>query len=299
VARLAGRLAGITYSVTAHAKDIFHEGVAQDRLRRIMADACQVVTISDYNLHHLRSVYGADAARVRRIYNGIDLTEFTYQEPCDRAPVIAAVGRLVEKKGFADLIDAAAILRASGRSFRIDLVGTGDLEGQLLEHVKGLDLSRHVRMLGGLPQAEVIRIVGSAAALAAPCVVGADGNRDGLPTVLLEAMALGTPCVATPVTGIPEVIVDGVTGVLIPERDPVALATALASLLDDAVLRTSLAKSARELIDTEFDTTRQARLVAGCFPGVGSEEGMSEPDTPGAQRSTRRDDDHAHRLCLL
>ena len=120
-------------------------------------------------------------------------------------------------------------------------------------------------MLGGLPQHRVAEIVGRAAVFAAPCVVGADGNRDGLPTVLLEAMALGTPCVATPVTGIPEVIEHEVTGLLVPERDPRALAAALARALDDADLRVGLAKAARDLIETEFDSRRQARLVADGF----------------------------------
>lgn len=268
VARLAARLAGVTYSVTAHAKDIFHCDVAQDRLRRIVADASSVVTVSDFNLDHLQSTFGADADRVRRVYNGIDLSEFRYTEPRDRVPIIAAVGRLVEKKGFGDLIEAAAILRASGRSFRVDLVGVGELEEQLVASVERLGLGGCFRMLGGLPQTEVIKVVGSAAAFAAPCVVGADGNRDGLPTVLLEAMALGTPCVATPVTGIPEVVVDGVTGLLVPESNPAALAAALARLLDDPDLRTSLTKAARDLVGAEFDAVHQARSVAGCFPGV-------------------------------
>jgi glycosyltransferase involved in cell wall biosynthesis len=266
VARLAARLAGITYSVTAHAKDIFHEDVQHDQLRRTLSDAVAVVTVSDFNLEHLRTTFGADARNVRRVYNGIDLDGFGYREPGDRPPVIAAVGRLVEKKGFADLITAAGLLRDAGRSFRVDLVGTGALEPELREQVGRLGLKGSVRMLGGLPQGDVARIVGEAAVFAAPCVVGADGNRDGLPTVLLEAMALGTPCVGTPVTGIPEVVADGVTGLLVPESDPVALAAALARLLDDADLRTSLAKSARELIEAEFDTVRQARLVAECFP---------------------------------
>jgi colanic acid/amylovoran biosynthesis glycosyltransferase len=96
-------------------------------------------------------------------------------------------------------------------------------------------------------------------------VIGADGNRDGLPTVLLEAMALGTPCVATPVTGIPEVIEHEVTGLLVPERDPRALAAALARVLDDPDLRLGLAKAARDLVVTEFDARRQAALVAQGF----------------------------------
>ena len=266
VARLAARLAKISYSVTAHAKDIFHQDVDPEQLRRILADASSVVTVSDFNLDHLRTSFGPDADHVRRVYNGIDLDEFGYSEPANRPPVVAAVGRLVEKKGFGDLLDAAALLRDSGRSFRVDLVGTGQLEDDLVARIARLGLTEQVRMLGGLPQNEVVRIVGGAAVFAAPCVIGADGNRDGLPTVLLEAMALGTPCVATPVTGIPEVLIHGVTGLLVPDRDPVALADALARLLDDADLRTSVARAARDLVEAEFDTTRQARQVAECFP---------------------------------
>ena len=128
VARLAARLAGISYSVTAHAKDIFHEAVDLEQLRRIIVEASSVVTVSDFNLDHLRATFGSDADHVRRVYNGINLDEFPYDGPRDRAPVIAAVGRLVEKKGFGDLIDAAALLRDAGRSFRVDLVGVGELE---------------------------------------------------------------------------------------------------------------------------------------------------------------------------
>jgi glycosyltransferase involved in cell wall biosynthesis len=268
VARLAAAMAGIGYTVTAHAKDIFHESVDREDLRRTIRGATSVITVSDFNLRYLRELLGADADRVCRIYNGIDVRAFSYTEPTDRPPVIAAVGRLVEKKGFGDLIDAAALLRDAGREFRIDLVGAGEWEARLAEQIRDLDLDRHVRMLGALPQSEVIKVVGGAAAFAAPCIVGEDGNRDGLPTVLLEAMALGTPCVATPVTGIPEVIIDDITGLLVPQRDPAALAAALDRLLDDVTLRSSLAKSARDLVETEFDTSRQARSVAAQFPGL-------------------------------
>ena len=186
VARVAARLAGIGYSVTAHAKDIFHAEVDHDRLRERIADARAVITVSDFNLDHLRRTFGADADRVGRIYNGIDLGRFPYTSPADRPvaaapPVIAAVGRLVEKKGFADLIDAAALLRDAGREFRIELAGTGPLAEELAEQVRRHRLDDRVRLLGALPQTEVARMVGGAAAFAAPCVVGDDGNRDGLP----------------------------------------------------------------------------------------------------------------------
>lgn len=269
VARMAARIAGITYGFTAHAKDIFHAEVDREELRRKLADAADVVTVSDFNLDHLRREFGADADVVRRVYNGLELSDFGYDSPAERPAVIAAVGRLVEKKGFDDLLDAAALLIDQGREVEIVLVGSGERETDLRARAERLGLGKRLRMLGGLPQHKVAQIVAGAAVFAAPCVVGADGNRDGLPTVLLEAMALGTPCVATPVTGIPEVIEHEVTGLLVPERDPQALAAALARVLDDPDLRVSLAKAARDLVETEFDTRRQARLVAA---GFGAEE---------------------------
>lgn len=267
VARLAARLADVPYSFTAHAKDIFHQEVDREDLCRKLADAVGVVTVSDFNLDHLRSTYGPAANRVRRVYNGLDLDRFPYADPSGRPPVIAAVGRLVEKKGFDDLLDAVALLVGDGVAVRLDLVGTGPCEADLTAQVQRLGLSGCVRMLGALPQGRVREIVQGAAVFAAPCVVAADGNRDGLPTVLLEAMALGTPSVGTPVTGIPEVVRDGETGLLVPERDPAALAAALRRLLDDAALRARLAGAARALVEQEFDVHRQAARLRELFAG--------------------------------
>jgi colanic acid/amylovoran biosynthesis glycosyltransferase len=105
----------------------------------------------------------------------------------------------------------------------------------------------------------------SATVFAAPCVVGGDGNRDGLPTVLLEAMALGTPCVSTDVTGIPEVLRDGETGLMVPQHDPAALADAIERLLADPELRVGLAGRARRLVEAEFDVRRNAALLRETF----------------------------------
>ena len=269
VARLAARIAGITYSITAHAKDIFHADVDVAALRRKLRDASEVVTVSDFNLSFLRNHYGADARRLRRVYNGLDLSAFPWSDPADRPPVIAAVGRLVEKKGFADLLRAAALLRRSGCDFRIDLVGSGEQEEALRALRDELGLVDHIRFMGPLPQDQVVSVVREAAVLAAPCVVAADGNRDGLPTVLLEGMALGTPCVATPVTGIPEVLVHDRTGLMVGEHEPEALARALDRLLGDAALRTRLSRAARALIESEFDASRQAAEVAKSFGPAG------------------------------
>ncbi len=267
VARLAARLADVPYSFTAHAKDIFHEEVDDEDLRRKLEDAAAVVTVSDFNLDHLRSTYGAAAQGVRRVYNGLDLARFPYADPGERPPVVAAVGRLVEKKGFDDLLDAVALLVRDDVPVRLDLVGTGPCEQELAAQVQRLGLAGHVRMLGALPQGRVREVVQAAAVFAAPCVVASDGNRDGLPTVLLEAMALGTPSIGTPVTGIPEVLRDGETGLLVPQRDPAALAAALRSVLADGGLRRRLAVSARALVEQEFDVHRQAAQLREVFAG--------------------------------
>ncbi len=193
VARLAARFVGISYSLTAHARDIFHEDVSDDDLRRNLKDASQVVTVSNFNESFLRESFQEDAENVCRIYNGLDLDDYRFDEPADRPPRILAVGRLVEKKGFGDLVSACAILEERRVPFHCTIIGDGDLQERLQSQIDALGLQASVQLSGPRPQAEVIRAVRKSAVFAAPCIVGRDGNRDGLPTVLLEALALGTP----------------------------------------------------------------------------------------------------------
>ena len=265
VASLAARMAGVPYTLTAHAKDIFHESVRPEELRRKLSDAAACVTVSDYNLDYLRAQYGPAAARVRRIYNGLDLSGFPYASPQERAPRVLALGRLVEKKGFSYLVDACALLAERGVPFTCEIIGEGEEEAPLRDRIARFGLEEKVRMPGALPQHDVIRHLREAAVFAAPCVVGADGNRDGLPTVLLEAMALGTPCVSTDVTGIPEVLRPEETGLMVPQHDPEALAEALTRLLADGGLRQRLAEQARRLIEEEFDVHRNASRIRQVF----------------------------------
>ena len=265
VARLAARFAGRTYSFTAHAKDIFHQDASFDDRCRKIADAAAVVTVSDYNLGYLQSTFGAVANRVQRIYNGMDLTQLPYEAPRDRPRCIVSVGRLVEKKGFEVLVDACAILAQQGVDFRCQIIGTGELELPLRRRIQERGVQEHVVMVGPQPQAAVFQLVQQASALAAPCVVGNDGNRDGLPTVLLEAMALGTPCVSTDVTGIPELVRHEETGLLVSQGDPGTLAAALCRLLDESALRVRLAAAARALVEQEFDIRRNTAVMRQMF----------------------------------
>lgn len=261
VARHAARLAGITYSFTAHAKDIFHEDVRAGDLYAKLRDARAVVTVSDHNRSGLAELCPPAADRIHRVYNGLDLERFPYADPTGRAPVIVSVGRLVEKKGFADLIDACALLAARGRAFSCRIAGSGPLEQELRVRIAAAGLEGRVELIGPRSQDAIRALVQDGAVFAAPCVIGSDGNRDGLPTVLLEAMALGTPCVSTPVTGIPEAVRHEETGILVGERDPAALAVSLEKLLDDAELRVRLARAARVLVEEEFDGDRAASRV--------------------------------------
>jgi len=157
VARLAARFTGLSYSFTAHAKDIFHDSVCPDDLGRKLRDAAAVITVSDYNRDYLRATYGAAAGRGRRVYNGLDLGEFSYRSPEDRLPRVVAVGRLIEKKGFADLIEACALLAAHGRLFTCQILGSGELEADLRAQVERRGLVGRVELLGPRPQSEVIR----------------------------------------------------------------------------------------------------------------------------------------------
>lgn len=281
ITRMAAYLAGVPFTFTAHAKDIFHQSVTDGDLRRKLAQAKQVITVSDFNRAYLRSRFGRDADRVVRVYNGLDLEQFRYATPTERPARIVAVGRLVEKKGFSDLIKACAILAAAGRQFQCDIIGGGELMVPLRQQISDLGLINTVRLLGPRPQQEVVDALHSAAVLAAPCIVGDDGNRDGLPTVLLEAMALGTPCVSTDVTGIPELVRDDHTGLVVPPRKPFVMAQAFARLLDDAGLRERLATSARKLIEREFDITRNAPRLRKIFESGGDSAAVVRADEVG------------------
>lgn len=265
VARLASKITGISYSFTAHAKDIFHEVVVEDVLRRKLADAAGVITVSQFNVAFLKDKYAEAAAGVRLIYNGLDLDEFQFEQSGDRPPLILAVGRLVEKKGFSYMLEACSILRSRGVQFRCEIVGGGVLESELQAQFEELDLGDCVELCGPMSQSDVITKIRQASVLAAPCVHAEDNDRDGLPTILLEAMALGTPCISTPVTGIPEVLKNDETGLMVAERDEVELADACERLLADPHLRATLVLNGRRLIEENFDIDKNTAKIRAFF----------------------------------
>ena len=268
VARIAARLAGITYSFTAHAKDIFHQSVVPAELERKLVDAAAVVTVSDFNVNYLATHYPAASDHVVHIDNGLDLERFRFDSSTEREPVILGIGRLVEKKGFEYLVRAFAEIGQRVPEARCEIIGAGVLEQDLRRLIGELGLQRRVTLLGPQPQEEVRRRMRRASAVAAPCIVASDGDMDGLPTVLLEAMAIGTPVISTDVTGIPEILTDDVTGLAVAQRDPAALAEACTRLLGDALLRRRLAARARTLIDDRFDIRKNSARLRALFERI-------------------------------
>lgn len=266
VARRIGAAAGIPFSVTAHAKDIFHESVSTDGLDALVRAASFVVTVSDYNVEYLRQVCpSANSTPIHRIYNGIEPRRLQPAPDARDAASVLAVGRLVEKKGFDVFIDALLHLRAERPDVRATLIGTGRCEAELRARIEQHGLGSVIAMPGAQTQDEVVEAMRRHTLLAVPCVVGADGDRDGLPTVIIEAMALGLPVVATPVTGIPEIVRPAQTGLLVPQRDSVGLAAAMRTLLDDGALRERLAAEGRALVERDFDSTRNATTLRDLF----------------------------------
>ena len=265
VARLAAAWARVPFTVTAHAKDIYHDSVDAARLRHVLASASTVITVSDFNARHLATHVGVTPRRLTRIYNGLDLERFAFSPPVERPAHIVAVGRLVAKKGLDDLVHACALLREGGVLFRCQLIGGGSEESGLRQLIAKHGLGTVMQLTGPLPQADVIAAVRNAAVFAAPSIVADDGDRDGLPTVLLESMALGTPVVSTDIVGIPEVVRHDETGLLVAERSPVQLADALSALLGSPATQSRLAHNARALIEREFDIRVNARHMRTLF----------------------------------
>jgi len=260
------RLTGLPYSFTAHAKDIFHREVNPDTLRRKIQDSRFVVTVSEFNRAYLQDLMGNTPCDIRRLYNGIDLTRFRPDPDVRREPnLILGVGRLVEKKGFDDLILACSYLARWQVDFCCEIIGKGPLEDELQALIDKLGLQERVKLVGPRPQDDVLKAYKRAAVFAMPAVIGRDGNRDGLPTVLLEAMATGLPAVATDVTGIPEIIDHEENGLILSPGQPMGLADALANLLADPARCQKMGIAARRKVERAFDVRQSVTQLRAWF----------------------------------
>ncbi|WP_324014915.1 glycosyltransferase [Microbacterium sp. JZ37] len=254
----AARAAGVPLVVTVHARDVtaaLNQGSVLKRLimrRRVkyaLSHADLVVTVSDYITRHALTA-GAKAERTVRLYTGTPIPE---DRSTRKEWDIVFVGRLVEKKGIDDLLEALAIIDSPG--IRVAIVGDGPLKSMLVERAR--TLSAQIRFLGMIRPQAVLETIAASRVLAAPSKTTRDGDIEGLPTVIIEALALGVPVVATRHSGIPEAVVDGVNGRLVDERDVVALASAISALVDDEAEAARCGARARETAISAFDIQRQ------------------------------------------
>lgn len=269
VALVASRLLDTTYSVTAHAREIFVQPVL---LKERIGQAAFAITCTEYNKEHLVKLLAPDVtAGIIRLYHGLDLTQFadTAETRVEGVGnILLAVARLQEKKGLRYLIDACRLLVDHGRNIRCEIVGDGPLRGDLQRRIDELGLNGVVVLSGAMPFPEVLERYCRAAAFVLPCVVAPDGDRDGIPNAILEAMAAGLPVISTSVSGIPEVVRDSDTGLLVAEADAPAIADAVERLLDDDDLASSLGSRGRTVVRNEFDLDRNVDRLVTLFAAV-------------------------------
>jgi glycosyltransferase involved in cell wall biosynthesis len=263
VARDASILTGIPVSVTAHAKDIFQADNAplvRARAHRTSA----LVTVSEYNAVYLRTVVGKGLP-IHCVRNGVEVTPPTADRP--DGPVLC-VARLVPKKGVDVLIEATALLASRVSDMRVEIIGGGPMEEWLRKRTEALGVHDRVRFVGPQASDQVEAAFRRCSMVVLACRVAEDGDRDGMPTVLTEAMARGLPVVSTTVAGVPELVRHGETGLLVRPEDPAALAEAIEILRRDRGLAGRLGRAGRQLVAERFDPERSARLLQRVFEGV-------------------------------
>ncbi len=255
---------GIDYSVTVHANDIFVPANFEIGLSEILSSASAVIAVSDFAANQLRQRFPEYAARVHRIYNGIDPAKF-YPAEFERPPLILSIGRLISKKGFDVLIDACARLRERGHGFRCEIIGEGPLFEELQARIHRQDLAEHVHLAGPKTQAEITGRLSRATVLALPSRIDPDGAMDNLPTVVMEAMASALPVVSTNIGGISEMVRDGQTGLLVAQNDAAATADALSRLINDIELAQSFGRKGCERTKEIFSIEKNVRALRQIF----------------------------------
>ena len=270
VARYAALVCGLEWSLSAHAKDIWTTAPWEKREK--LGEAEWAVTCTAAGRAHLAGL-ALEPERVALCYHGLDLDRFP--PPPDRPPggdgsnptkpvVLLSVGRAVPKKGYDDLLAALALL-PPGLAWRFVHVGGGALAAALRQRAEALGLAQRIEWRGAASQPEVLAAYRAADLFVLAAKITADGDRDGLPNVLLEAQSQRLACVATDVSGIPELIVPGVTGLLVPPADPAALAGALAALIRDPARRAALGGAGERRVRTRFSPSAGIDLLARRF----------------------------------
>jgi glycosyltransferase involved in cell wall biosynthesis len=269
---------GIPYSFTAHANDIFAPRDFVVSLAKLLANAAAIVTVSDYAAEFLRNRFPEVSSRVHRIYNGVDLSRFHPVDFGSGIPAIVSIGRLIEKKGFADLISACRLLKPRGRDFVCEIIGEGPLENALRSQIARDDLESCVKLVGPRTQSQIALSLAHATIFVLPCTREEGGGMDNLPTVIMEAMAAGLPVISTPLAGIPEMVQNNFNGILVREHDPEAVSAAIEYLIAHPEEARRLGDRGREIAREKFSIEASGRALRALFEKIASEgRGSARP----------------------
>jgi glycosyltransferase involved in cell wall biosynthesis len=262
----ASRLTGIPFTFTARAWDIYPpDKLIGDKIREAIFVRCETAA----NIRHLTPYAAGDEGRFRLTYNGVPLA--TKQEaPVNMQPPykLLALGRFVRKKGFDHLLRAVRILKDQGLYCHLTLAGAGQQGAALQRLARRLDIAGRVRFPGFVPHDRISELFLASDIFVMPSIIAPSGNRDGLPTVILEALLHRLPVIATNISGIPEVIEDKVTGRLIPEKDPTAIAQAIRDLIADRAGAIAMAERGRAQVRDQFDADRNHRRLLELYQGL-------------------------------
>jgi glycosyltransferase involved in cell wall biosynthesis len=266
VAFFASHLSGIPFSFTAHAKDIYTSDRRQ--LAEKIAAASFVVTCTEYNRRHLVDLAQGCATPIYRNYHGIDVRLFSApaRRQAARPPYrLLTVARLTAKKGLASVYHALRLLKDQGVAFHHTLIGDGEQRQEVLDLRQRLGLEEQTQWLGTLPHETVLEHYARADLFILGSELAANGDRDGIPNVILESQAMGVPVVATRFSAIPEAVNHRQSGWLVPPGDPDAMAAAIAAILQDEDLHARLAAQGRAAVQAHFDNRGLTRDLAALF----------------------------------
>lgn len=260
---------GFSFSFTAHAQDFMVDLGNEQLLQEMAREAEFVVCVSDYSRDLLAKICPESAGKITRVYNGIELDDFPTAHPDHAGPFrLVSVGRLIEFKGFQHLIKAVGLLKQRGLALQATIIGEGPLRGELEQLIAHDDLTDVITLAGVRSQEEIKRELAEAHLFVLPSIVDGKGACDILPTVITEAMACRLPVVSTTVTGIPEMVVNGETGLLVAPGDERALAGAIESLAHDPATRVRHGLAGRARAEQFFSLSITARDLASKFEKV-------------------------------
>ena len=282
-------MVGIPFSVTAHGQDFMSDLGSDELLREICAAAEFVAVETDYSRGLLSGKCPEAIAKIHRVYNGMDFSNFITAEPpgATTEPVrIVSTGRLVEFKGFEFLIAACAMLKQRGLAFACEIIGDGPLRESLQAQITARGLDDVVTLAGPLPQQAVFEKLRGCDIFTLASTFDRAGASDVFPTVILEAMASARPVVSTAIAGIPEAVVHGLTGLVVPTGDAEALANALDRLIRDQWLRFTFGSEGRARTERYFQIETTIAPLMALFDRVASAlpPDASNPDKPGRTR---------------